>query len=141
LRVHDTLTSWGHDAKMIDTTRVPAMGVAHHKRKNDALDAEAAARAVDQGRIPEAHILSPARRAMRAQLSVRGALVETRAQLRALAIELVASVQGTMLLANTLRSSALLAAQLRRVERWLDGAGPFTSPSGAPKPARTRSQS
>ena len=78
--VHDTLTSWGHDAKMIDTTRVRAMGVAHHKRKNDALDAEAAARAVDQGRIPEAHILSPARRALRAQLSVRGALVETRAQ-------------------------------------------------------------
>lgn len=78
--VHDTLASWGHEPKMIDTTRVRAMGVAHHKRKNDALDAEAAARAVDQGRIPEAHILSPARRALRAQLSVRGALVETRAQ-------------------------------------------------------------
>lgn len=78
--VHDTLVSWGHDAKMIDTTRVRAMGVAHHRRKNDALDAEVAARAVDQGRIPEAHILSPARRAMRAQLSVRGALVETRSE-------------------------------------------------------------
>jgi AcrR family transcriptional regulator len=58
----------------------------------------------------------------------------------ALATDLVASVQGTMLLANTLRSSALLAAQLRRVERWLDGAGPSTSPSGA-NPARTRSRS
>jgi transposase len=78
--VHDVLVSWGHEPKMIDTTRVRAMGVAHHKRKNDALDAEAAARAVEQGRVPEAHILSPARRAMRAQLSVRGALVETRAQ-------------------------------------------------------------
>src|SRR5271165_3594655 len=43
---------------------------------------------------------------------------------RALAADLVASVQGSMLLANTLRSPALLAVQLRRVERWLDGAGP-----------------
>ena len=43
---------------------------------------------------------------------------------RALAADLVASVQGTMLLAHTLRSFALLAAQLRRVERWLDRAGP-----------------
>jgi TetR/AcrR family transcriptional regulator, transcriptional repressor for nem operon len=59
---------------------------------------------------------------------------------RSLAADLVASVQGTMLLANTLRSAALLAAQLRRVERWLDGAGPSTSPSTA-RPARTRSRS
>jgi hypothetical protein len=77
--VHDTLVAWGHDPKMLDTTRVRALGVGHHKRKNDALDAEVAARAVDAGRIPEAHVLSPERRAMRAQLSVRGALVETRA--------------------------------------------------------------
>jgi TetR/AcrR family transcriptional repressor of nem operon len=59
---------------------------------------------------------------------------------RALATDLVASVQGTMLLANTLRSSALLAAGLRRVERWLDRAGPSTSPSGA-KRIRMRSRS
>ena len=78
--VHDTLVSWGHEAKMIDTTRVRAMGVGHHKRKNDALDAEVAARAVDEDRIPLAHVLSPTRRALRAQLSVRAALVETRAQ-------------------------------------------------------------
>ena len=51
--VHDTLVSWGHEAKMIDTTRVRAMGVGHHKRKNDAMDAEVAARAVDEGRIPD----------------------------------------------------------------------------------------
>ena len=63
-----------------------------------------------------------------------------RRESRALATDLVASVQGTMLLANTLRSSALLAAQLRRVERWLDGAVSSTSPSLA-KPARTRSRS
>ena len=38
---------------------------------------------------------------------------------RALALQLVSSVQGTMLLAHTLRSAELLAEQLRRVERWL----------------------
>jgi transposase len=38
------------------------------------------AQAVDAGRLPEAHVLSPERRTLRAQLSVRGALVETRAQ-------------------------------------------------------------
>ena len=55
---------------------------------------------------------------------------------RALATDLVASVQGTMLLAHTLRSSALLVAGLRRVAR----ARPSNSPSGA-KPVRMRSRS
>src|SRR5271156_111456 len=41
---------------------------------------------------------------------------------QALAADLVASVQGTMLIAHTLRSPDLLAHQLRRVERWLDDA-------------------
>ena len=36
--------------------------------------------AVDIGRVPTAHVLPPERRALRAELSVRGALVETRAQ-------------------------------------------------------------
>ena len=59
---------------------------------------------------------------------------------RALGADLVASVQGTMLLANTLRSPTLLAAQLRRVERWLDTAGPSTLPSPArPNGPRSRS--
>jgi len=39
---------------------------------------------------------------------------------RALATDLVAAVQGTMLVAHTMRSRDLLAQQLRRVERWLD---------------------
>jgi TetR/AcrR family transcriptional repressor of nem operon len=39
---------------------------------------------------------------------------------RALAIDLIAAVQGAMLLANAMRSKELLASQLRRVERWLD---------------------
>jgi AcrR family transcriptional regulator len=41
---------------------------------------------------------------------------------RALAEQLVAAVQGTMLLAHTMRSRELLAQQLRRVELWLNEA-------------------
>ena len=78
--VHDKLTEWGHDPRMLDTTRIRSIGVGQHKRKNDAIDAETIAQALESGRIAEAHVLSPARRVLRAQLSVRGALVETRAQ-------------------------------------------------------------
>src|SRR5262249_20822808 len=80
LHVHDKLKEWGHDPRMLDTTRIRQIGVGQHKRKNDAIDAEAIGHAVDSHRIPEAHVLSPERRVLRAQLSVRGALVETRAQ-------------------------------------------------------------
>jgi TetR/AcrR family transcriptional repressor of nem operon len=45
-----------------------------------------------------------------------------RRESQALAADLVAAVQGTMLLAHTLRSPELLTHQLRRVERWLDEA-------------------
>jgi transposase len=65
---------------MLDTTRVRQIGVGQHKRKNDAIDAEAIALAIESGRVAEAHVLSPERRALRAKLSVRGALVETRSQ-------------------------------------------------------------
>jgi transposase len=78
--VFDTLSGWGHDPRMLDTTRIRQMGVGQHGRKNDPIDAEAIARALAENRIKEAHVLSPARRHLRAQLSVRGALVEMRAQ-------------------------------------------------------------
>src|SRR5271165_6117985 len=45
-----------------------------------------------------------------------------RRESRALASDLVAAVQGTMLIAHTMRSRDLLSQQLRRVERWLDEA-------------------
>jgi AcrR family transcriptional regulator len=48
---------------------------------------------------------------------------------RARATDLVASIQGTMLLAHTMRSRELLASQLKRVERWLDASLPHRSPS------------
>ena len=46
----------------------------------------------------------------------------TRREARALAADLVGAVQGAMLLAYTMRSKELLTHQLRRVEKWLDGA-------------------
>jgi transposase len=78
--VHDQLRAWGHTPLMLDTTRVRQLGIGQHKRKNDRIDAETIARALGLGRIPLAHVLSPHRRELRSQLSVRRALVETRAQ-------------------------------------------------------------
>jgi transposase len=78
--VHDRLKEWGNEPCMLDTTRIRQIGVGQHKRKNDPIDAEAMAHAIDSGRVHKAHVLSPERRKLRAQLSIRGALVETRAQ-------------------------------------------------------------
>lgn len=78
--VHDTLKKWGHRPRMLDTTRIRQIGVGQHRRKNDAIDAEAIALAIESGRVAEAHVLSAERRALRGQLSVRGALVQTRSQ-------------------------------------------------------------
>ncbi len=87
--VHDQLEAWGHEPLMLDTTRVRQLGIGQHKRKNDRIDAETMARALEVGRIPLAHVLSPHRRELRLQLGVRRALVGTRAeyvtQIRALA--------------------------------------------------------
>jgi transposase len=78
--VHDTLRGWGHDVLVVDTTRIQQIGIGHHGRKTDRIDAERLARAVERGSIPLAHVLSPHRRELREQLAVRRALVETRAQ-------------------------------------------------------------
>ncbi len=78
--VHETLTSWGNAVLLVDTTRARSVGVGEHGRKNDRIDAERYARAVERGGIPVAHLLSPERRDLRELLAVRRALVETRAQ-------------------------------------------------------------
>ena len=78
--VHDQLEAWGHEPLMLDTTRVRQLGIGQHKRKNDRIDAETMARALEIGRIPLAHVLSPHRRELRLQLTVRRALVATRAE-------------------------------------------------------------
>jgi AcrR family transcriptional regulator len=51
-----------------------------------------------------------------------------RREARALASDLVGAVQGAMLLAHAMRSKELLTHQLRRVEKWLDGALNATEP-------------
>jgi transposase len=78
--VHDKLSAWGNDVLLVDTTRSRQLGIGQHGRKTDRIDAECLALAVERGGIPLAHVLSPHRRAIRQQLSVRRALVETRAQ-------------------------------------------------------------
>jgi transposase len=94
--VHDLLQQWGQEPLMLDTTRVRQIGVGLHKRKNDALDAEAIARALDTGRLPLAHVLSPARRQLRAQLSVRSELVDMRAR-QVTVLRGLARAQGVVL--------------------------------------------
>jgi transposase len=78
--VHDVLKGWGHEVVLVDTTRTKQIGIRQHGRKTDRIDAELLARAVEQGGIPVAHVLSPARRELRDALGVRRALVETRTQ-------------------------------------------------------------
>ena len=94
--IHDALKAQGHIPLMIDTTRVRQLGVGQHGRKTDRLDAEALAHALARGSIPTAHVLSPARRQMRAELSTRGALVQTRAQYVTTVRGLVRSVGGEL---------------------------------------------
>ena len=77
--VHDTLTNWGHEVLIADTTRVREVGIGHHRRKNDRIDAGVLALALEKGNIPQAHVLSPARRKLREQLALHRSFTETRA--------------------------------------------------------------
>jgi transposase len=70
-QVHDVLTANGHRVLIIDTTRVKRLGVGQQGRKTDRVDAEAIARAVEERRVPLAHVLSPHRRASGEKLNVR----------------------------------------------------------------------
>lgn len=79
--VFRTITDWGQEARVIDTTRVKQLGIGQHGRKNDRIDAECIARAVEDNRIPLAHVLSIPRQRLRTELLTRRALVEGRAQL------------------------------------------------------------
>lgn len=74
------LEGWGHWPRLVDTTRVKRLGVGEHGRKTDRIDAEVLAHGVERGNLPLAHVLSAARQALRHQLGVRGALVESRAK-------------------------------------------------------------
>ena len=76
--IHDTLKARGHEVFVVDTTRARQLGIGHHKRKNDRIDAGILALAVEAGTIPKAHVLSPHRRELRELLGVRRSLTETR---------------------------------------------------------------
>jgi transposase len=78
--VHAVLTKWGNEVLLVDTTRVRPLGIGGHGRKTDRIDAEILARAVEKGSLPKAHLLSPARQQLRAELGMRRALVATRAE-------------------------------------------------------------
>jgi transposase len=78
--VHDLLTSWGNEVLILDTTRTRQLGVGQHGRKTDRIDAEVIARALEANRVHSAHVLSPHRRVLRNEISIRRAMVETRAQ-------------------------------------------------------------
>lgn len=75
------LEGWGHLPRLLDTTRVQRLGVGDHGRKTDRIDAEVLARAVEKGNLPLAHVLSVPRQALRHQLGVREALVESRVKM------------------------------------------------------------
>jgi transposase len=78
---HDLLTSWGHEVLIADTTRVRQLGVGHHGRKNDRIDADVLALALESGKVPLAHILSVGRRRLRNWLLQRNVLVRTRTRI------------------------------------------------------------
>lgn len=78
--VAQVLEAWGHEPVMVDTTRVKQLGLGQHGRKTNRIDAERLARALEAGRIPQAHILSPHRQELRLQLMTRRMLVEMRAR-------------------------------------------------------------
>jgi transposase len=77
--VHDVLVAWGQEPFLFDTTRVRRLaGVGEHGRKNDRLDAEKLALALERGHAAPAHVLSEPARELRELQEVHRALVNTR---------------------------------------------------------------
>jgi transposase len=81
LHVYDWISARGHTPVVVDTTRVRQMGVGSHGRKNDRIDAECLAVALERGYIAEAHVLSPMARELREHLESHRALTGARAQM------------------------------------------------------------
>jgi transposase len=76
--VHDVLTSWGQTPRVFDTTRVRQLGVGEHGRKNDRLDAEKLAIALERNHAAFAHVLSDDARHLRELQEMHRALVHAR---------------------------------------------------------------
>ena len=79
--VHDVMGSWGQTARVFDTTRVRRLaGIGEHGRKNDRIDAERLALALERGLAAYAHVLSDDARELRELQEVHRALVDARKQ-------------------------------------------------------------
>jgi transposase len=76
--VHDVLTSWGQMPRVFDTTRVRRLGVGEHGRKNDRLDAEKLAIALERNHAAFAHVLGDDARELRELQEMHRALVHAR---------------------------------------------------------------
>jgi len=79
--VRQELVALGHEVVVVDTTRARAIGIGQGRRKTDRRDAEALARALWTGTIPEAHVLSERAAAIREALHARQTLVRERTKL------------------------------------------------------------
>ena len=97
------LEGWGHLPLLVDTTRVKRLGIGDHGRKTDRIDAEVLARAVEQGTLPLAHVLSAASQALRHELGIREALVESRAKIVITARGIVRAMGGKITSCETRR--------------------------------------
>jgi transposase len=82
LHTHDVMLSWGHLPYVFDTTRVRSFaGIGQHGRKNDRIDAERLAIALERDHAKFAHVLSADARRLRELQEVHRALVNTRKEL------------------------------------------------------------
>lgn len=82
LHAHDVMLSWGHVPYVFDTTCVRSFaGIGHHGRKNDRIDAERLAIALERDHAKFAHVLGAEARRLRELQELHRALVSTRKQL------------------------------------------------------------
>lgn len=82
LHAHDVMLSWGHVPYVFDTTCVRSFaGIGQHGRKNDRIDAERLALALERDHAKFAHVLGEDARRLRELQEQHRALVETRKRL------------------------------------------------------------
>ena len=82
LHAHDVMLSWGHVPYVFDTTCVRSFaGIGQHGRKNDRIDAERLAIALERDHAKFAHVLGQDARRLRELQEQHRALVETRKRL------------------------------------------------------------
>lgn len=82
LHAHDVMLSWGHVPYVFETTCVRSFaGIGQHGRKNDRIDAERLALALERDHAKFAHVLSEDARRLRELQEQHRALVETRKRL------------------------------------------------------------